>query len=165
MRTSLSALALGISLAFAGASAMADTGIVHQSGYDNDATITQAYNAGAGAYSIINQNGDSNTAKTRQTDNWNANSYITQNGYDNLANVRQYDTAFAESRIYQAGDSNTAQVHQFSSEDGLYSSVSQNGYDNLAQVSQTNAGCWGSGVQTAAITQAGSSNFARVSQR
>ena len=83
MKFSLSALALGVAVAF-GAPAMAfDTATTYQNGSGNDAEITQAYNDSS--FSAIDQNGYDHVAKSYQKDNTFASSKISQSDAGNYA--------------------------------------------------------------------------------
>src|SRR3546814_6842115 len=64
MKITLCALASGLALAFSGAAAFADTGTTVQNGFNNDASIVQAYNSSASA--ILTQNGALTVANSHQ---------------------------------------------------------------------------------------------------
>src|SRR3546814_15467004 len=110
MKITLCALASGLALAFSGAAAFADTGTTVQNGFNNDASIVQAYNSSASA--ILTQNGALNVANSHQRRTSHSSIDSTQNGYNNTVNATQAKTFKVSSHVEQNGALNVAGTPQ-----------------------------------------------------
>src|SRR3546814_14540289 len=106
MKITLCALASGLALAFSGAAAFADTGTTVQNGFNNDASIVQAYNSSASA--ILTQNGALNVAHSHQRRTSHSSIDPTQNGYNNTVNATQANTFKIRSQVEQISPFNKA---------------------------------------------------------
>lgn len=167
MTFKLSALALGIGIAFGAGTAMADTATIDQTGSWNDSTIEQYDNNGAIA--SITVDGYGNDAVVVQQDVNNANATITQTANAGDASIDQSGTDYwfwtvpgnnQYASISQTwGWGNTAWTTQRGS--NTDATITQGGFDNLAGIEQKGEGGW----VVAQINQVGHSNDGYVEQR
>ena len=90
MKLHLSAIAFGISLAYAAVPALADQSDVVQNGTGNGVNVEQIFNTGGTNYSNISQTGTGNAGTVLQNANTGFNSSnIAQNGTSNGGAVQQ----------------------------------------------------------------------------
>ncbi len=171
MNVKLSALALGLTLAYGMTAAMADEAVIDQSGGLNDAVIEQYNNDGSQVRASISTSGWNNDHSIEQTRSSRAWADINSPGSFNTATVLQSNLDYGGTEIYQGASGSTASVDQGADSGWGYGGRSRDGSSQWAFIYQN----WGYGhdasvVQRgdkveATIVQTGIGNSADVSQR
>lgn len=171
MNVKLSALALGITLAWGGMSvALADTATIEQSGGFSYATIDQSNNDGSYVDASITTSGWNNFHEIEQTRSERVWAEIDAPGSFNTASIEQDRLNYGGAQIYQAAHGSSASIDQGSS-GGWGWGWGGDAQNQWATINQN--GGWGhdaSIVQrgdrlTANVTQTGFSNTADIDQR
>lgn len=112
MNLKLSALALGITLAYGITSAMAAEANIDQSGGMNNATISQYSNDGTQVEASIITSGWNNTHTIDQTRSNRVWADIDAPGSFNTASIQQHDLDYGGASVYQAAGGSRATIEQ-----------------------------------------------------
>src|SRR5690606_30738473 len=138
MNVKLSALALGITLAYGATAAMAADASIDQSGNFSYATIDQHNNTGTDIDASITPSGSANRHTIEQTRSDRVWAEIDSPGSFNTASIEQSRLDYAGAAIYQAASGSSASVDQ--TRDGWWFSQNE-GTSQWAFINQN--GGWG----------------------
>jgi hypothetical protein len=154
MKRNLSAIAVGIALAYAAPAFATDTSNVNQTGSNNHATVQQSGNAAAASNtSNITQNGNGHTANVYQTGNNGVQVTISQtSGNNDTATVYQTSVTTGSVTINQLSDGNQSTINQ------------HNGSNLTAEVNTSGYGGASGSYNTANMDQTGDHQFGRIEQ-
>ncbi len=168
MKVKLSALALGITLAYGMTAAMAADAYIEQNGSMNHAVIDQYNNDGSDVSASIVTSGWGNNHSIDQTRSDRVWARINAPGSFNTATINQSRIDYGGAEVYQAASGSNAQVNQsrgagygyYGHGSSQWAFIKQNdGWGHDARIVQT-----GKKVE-ADITQSGVGNVATVDQR
>ncbi len=163
MNVKLSALALGITLAYGMTAAMAADAYIEQTGSFNVGAIDQYDNDGSEVEASIVASGNGNVSSIDQSRSNRIWADINASGNGNVASVTQRNVDYAGATVYQAASGGTVSIDQgnYGWGDGSsqWAHVYQNaGWGNDADITQR-----GDKVKTV-ITQEGQFNTAKAEQ-
>ncbi|MEC9489926.1 MAG: hypothetical protein UMU04_03180 [Halanaerobiales bacterium] len=121
------------------------TGNINQDGYYNNADFKQRNWSGGYTFGVVDQIGDNNYTRVRQTSYSYFQDYVKatiwQDGYRNEARINQKTYGSVDGFISQVGNDNYAKIKQSSFLADVTGTITQTGNGNTATLDQSNALC------------------------